>query len=140
MRQAGVRLLFKHLLWLLGPHTCHADGTASDASSIVSYSNDPAKYIFEDFANARDGTVYLATGNENVITEVEPNGDAAIVAGNSNSTEIAEPTALAFGRTWRDWNTLYVTTGGGIGDPINGTVVVGGRIVALDFRTDALQQ
>jgi len=48
------------------------------------------------------------------------------------STEIAEPTSAQFGRTLRDRKTLYVTTAGGLGVPVNGTEVVGGQLVAVD--------
>ena len=46
------------------------------------------------------------------------------MAGNINSTEIAEPTDTAFGRTPSDRNVLYVVTGGGLRTPVNGYQIV----------------
>ncbi|KAF2093480.1 hypothetical protein NA57DRAFT_61595 [Rhizodiscina lignyota] len=94
------------------------DGTASGASSVIAYSNDPATYMIDDFAVARDVAAYVATGSENVITKVGADGKTAIISGNLNSTKIAEPTALASGRTRSDWNTLYVSTGGALAFPL----------------------
>lgn len=92
-----------------------------------------SEYIFDDFAVGEDGTVYLATGTENVITEVLANGETRVLVGNLKSTEVAEPTSLVWGRTERDRDVLYVTTGGGLGGPVNGTVVVGGQVLCIDL-------
>ena len=110
------------------------NGSARGASSISSYTDAPGKYIFDDFVIDRHGTIYVASGNKNSVTKVSASGHALDIAGSLNSTEIAEPTALAFGRTLADQHILYVTTGGGMGDPINDTVVVGGQLLALDLR------
>lgn len=60
-------------------------------------------------------------------------GKQTIVAGDLNSTEIAEPTAAAFGRTIFDLATLYVVTAGGLGAKINGNETVGAQVVAVDL-------
>ena len=58
-----------------------------------------------------------------------------ILAGNINSTDIAEPTSAAFGRNGKE-NILYVTTAGGLFFPVNGTEVVGGQLVAVLLGKD----
>ena len=107
-------------------------GTATGPSRILGNSTNP-KFTFDDLAVDAKGAAYVATGTANSITEISRAGRSVQIAGSLNSTEIAEPTALQFGRTRKDKNVLYITTGGGSGDPINGTVVVGGQVLALDL-------
>lgn len=91
----------------------------------------------DDFAITRDGTAYLASGFTNQVLRLTPDGQFGPVAGNRNSSEVAEPVALTVGRTKEDWErgTLYVSTGGALADPINGTTVIGGQILALDTKS-----
>ncbi|KUJ08299.1 uncharacterized protein LY89DRAFT_711717 [Mollisia scopiformis] len=63
---------------------------------------------------------YAATAAENSILQISFNkaggtNQTAIVAGDVDSTEIAEPTGTAFGRGEGQLNKLYVATGGGSG-------------------------
>ncbi len=90
----------------------------------------------DDFALDWRGDAFIATAGGNTIVEVKKNGKQAIIAGDLNSTEIAEPTSARFGRTWQDRGTLYVTTAGGLGVPIKGDERVGGQLVAVDVRND----
>jgi hypothetical protein len=111
----------------------HANGTARGTSSILAYSDRPSIFIYDDFAIDANGKgeIYVAAGNENIIQQISMKGRKLNIAGNLNTTEVAEPTALAFGRSKWDKNVVYVTTGGALGDPINGTIVVGGQLLAI---------
>ncbi|KAL6801501.1 hypothetical protein J3E68DRAFT_434619 [Trichoderma sp. SZMC 28012] len=53
------------------------------------------------------------------------------IAGDVNSTAIAEPTSCVFGRGLHDKNVLYVVTAGGLGLPVNGDTIIGGQLVAV---------
>ncbi|MCJ1388284.1 hypothetical protein MMC18_001129 [Xylographa bjoerkii] len=110
----------------------HANGTAAGASEIVAYSVGNGS-TFDDFAIDDDGTAYVATGNGNAVTRITPDGRAAIIAGNLNSTEIANPTSVQFGRTEQDRRTIYVTTAGGLEGPVNGTVIIGAQLAAIEL-------
>lgn len=55
-----------------------------------------------------------------------------LVAGNSNSTLLAGVTAGQFGRLSSDCNILYLTTNGGLAIPVNGSIIVGGKIASID--------
>lgn len=57
-----------------------------------------------------------------------------MVAGDVNSTMIAEPTPARFWITLSDRDMLYVTTAGGLQAPVNGDEIVGGQLVAVDTR------
>ena len=57
-----------------------------------------------------------------------------IVAGNLNSTELAEPTSAAFGRGEGERGVVYVTTGGGLHALVNGDEIIGPQLVAVDIR------
>ena len=93
---------------------------------------------FDDFAIAPEegGTLYLATVGGNSIERLKSDGlgTAEIVAGSLNSTEIAQPTSAKFGRGKEDAGVLYVTTAGGESVPVNGHLVVGAQVVAVDLK------
>ncbi|KAJ7470181.1 hypothetical protein B0H11DRAFT_2041733 [Mycena galericulata] len=132
----GIRLHGEYLYFinsyapLLARVPIHPNGTANGKGTIVAYA--PAgEGSFDDFAIDEEGTAYVASGVGNAITKVTAAGVASVIAGNLNSSEIASPTSVAFGRTeWDRW-TIYVTTGGGLEAPINGTAVVGAQLVAV---------
>jgi hypothetical protein len=71
---------------------------------------------------------WIAGNIENKVFAVAPNGESTVVAGATNSFEVATATACKFGRTNRDSHILYVTTAGGT---INGTTE-GGKVQAVD--------
>lgn len=58
-------------------------------------------------------------------------GKQALVAGDLNSTEIAEPTSTALSRGRQGSEILYVVTGGGELAPIYGKEIVGGQVLAI---------
>jgi hypothetical protein len=111
----------------------NVDGTAAGKAVVIARS--PRGAYFDDFALYRHKYAFLATGPGNSIYEVAKGGmPGAIVAGNVNSTEIAEPTSAQFGRTAVDSFVLYVTTAGGLAAPVNGNEIVGGQLVAVGTR------
>ncbi|KAL8743465.1 MAG: hypothetical protein Q9190_004181 [Brigantiaea leucoxantha] len=112
------------------------DGSAAGPYEIV-LNNDG---YTDDFAIDIVGNVYLAQTDTNTVAKASGVGkwgkkqmSLKVVAGNVNSSEIANPTACAFGRTREDANQLYVATNGGLSAPVNGTYVEGGKIVAVDL-------
>ncbi|PWY96054.1 hypothetical protein BO94DRAFT_542132 [Aspergillus sclerotioniger CBS 115572] len=102
---------------------------------------------FDDFAIAPDGFragngrkyVYAATAAENTIMEISFDLEGGenrteVVAGDLDSTEIAEPTGCAFGRGEGEVNVLYVTTGGGsaVAVDVDGVdVAVGAQLLGI---------
>jgi len=133
----GIKLFGRYLYFVnsYGPFLArvpiHANGTKAGKGEIVAYSLD--KRSFDDFAIDDDGTAYVATGTGNSVTMITPDGKVKVIAGSLNSTEIASPTSVALGRAPEDRRTLYVTTGGGLEGPINGTVILGAQLVAVDL-------
>jgi hypothetical protein len=89
--------------------------------------------FLDDFAMQADGTIYVATNRDNRIIALKPDEkggyrSGVTVAGSVNSSTVAGDTAVAFGRTKRDENVLYVVTS----NPRNGTTVSGGKVAAVD--------
>ena len=112
----------------------HHDGTA--AGSAVNISHAPADASYDDFAISENSDLaFLVTNTGNSLEDVGLRGEPqVIVAGNLNSTELAEPTSAAFGRGEGGEGVVYVTTGGGLVAPVNGDETVGAQLVAVDIR------
>lgn len=108
----------------------NTDGTPQGNAVILAHAF--AGTTYDDFAvRGPSGDVFLAANAANAITEVPADGGAqTVVAGNVNSTRIAEPTSAAFGRGPGDKDTLYVTTAGGLGI-VSADETVGGQVVAV---------
>lgn len=95
-------------------------------------------WTMDDLVVNSKGQAYNAIPFQNLIARYDGSGGPPIViAGNLNSTEIAEPTSLAFGRSGNgtvDEHVLYVATGGAIADPIDGNITVGGQIIKIQLN------
>ena len=91
---------------------------------------------WDDFDFNRFGDAYVTSQQGNGLQVVIPQGEVKGIAGNVNSTQLAEPTATKFGRTWSDRDTLYVTTAGGAAFPViqDGEVTrVGAQLLRVDL-------
>ena len=135
----GIRLFTNHTLYfansgqdIFANIRIHANGTA--ASPALKIASAPNGSIFDDFALNRYGDAFVATEPGDSIVEVTRNGTTRLIAGAFNTTEIAESSSAQFGRTARDRDVLYVTTIGRSTSMIEGQVVVGAQIVAIDLR------
>ena len=93
----------------------------------------PPGESYDDFTFDIFGNAFLATSQRNSIAEFNTrNGEQEIVAGNVNSTAIAEPTSAQLGVD----GVLYVTTAGGLAVPVvvgGEEVRVGGQLVAVEL-------
>ncbi|PHH79095.1 hypothetical protein CDD82_2612 [Ophiocordyceps australis] len=80
------------------------------------------------FGPAKADTAWVTTNDDNRVFATNANGDSVLVAGAPDAVTVATATACQFGRSCRDANVLYVSTGGGT---INGQEF-GGKVEALD--------
>lgn len=92
---------------------------------------------WDDFTFDCEGNIFIATGGANTVQRVDVQGNVEIIAGNLNSTAIAESTSTKFGRREDDAGILYVTTGGGAATPVNGDITIGGQVLAIKTGTNA---
>ena len=115
---------------LLAKVQINTDGTPQGNAVIVAHAF--AGTTYDDFAvRETSGDVFLAANAANAITEVAADSGAQrIVAGNVNSSCIAERSSGAFGRPSGVRDTLYVTTAGGLGI-VSADETVGGQLVAV---------
>ena len=105
-------------------------GAALGPASTVVDALPPGKG-YGDLAVSDNGIAYVTNAAGNFVERVNLRNDRqTIIAGQINSTEIAEPTAAALGRHGKE-DTLFVTTGGGLLIPVNGNEIVGGQVVAI---------
>ncbi|NIJ52639.1 SMP-30/gluconolactonase/LRE family protein [Dyadobacter arcticus] len=71
---------------------------------------------FDDFAIDLDGTIYATTHIYNSVVKISPQKQILLIA--DESSGVTGSTAIAFGRTPADKNSLYVTTNGGMSLPL----------------------
>lgn len=91
---------------------------------------------WDDFAFDCEGNVFIAAGGANTVQRIDArSGAVEVVAGDLNSTLLAEPTSVKFGRREDDADVLYVTTGGGLATPVDGDIIVGGQVLAIKTGT-----
>ncbi|KAH8765390.1 hypothetical protein F5883DRAFT_99293 [Diaporthe sp. PMI_573] len=108
-----------------------SDGTPVGEFETIAHTLGPLDQ-WDDFALDDEGNVWMAAGGANTIQKINTHtGDVRIVAGDVNSTSIAEPTSAKFGRRESDSTVLYVTTAGGLATPVNGDITIGGQLVAV---------
>jgi hypothetical protein len=90
--------------------------------------------IPDDLSVLEDGTVYVARVFANTLEKLSVEGERSVVIGGLNSSAVAGASSIAFGRTWRDRNIAYVSTGGAQLRPVNGTYVENGKVVAVQIN------
>ncbi|KAL6812615.1 hypothetical protein V8C40DRAFT_270382 [Trichoderma camerunense] len=107
------------------------DGTPSGPVTVVASALSTLDG-YDDFTFDCAGNIFVTTGGGNSIEMISADGSQqVIIAGDVNSTAIAEPTSCVFGRGLHDKNVLYVVTAGGLGLPVNGDTIIGGQLVAV---------
>lgn len=85
----------------------------------------------DDFCFDSEGSAYLATHVFQSLVKLQNNGLRTRLAGGPEDKTVAGTTAAAFGRTSQDRTILYVTTTGGMSNPVAGKVEPG-RVLKLD--------
>ncbi|KAK7427104.1 hypothetical protein QQZ08_006373 [Neonectria magnoliae] len=92
-----------------------------------------AASFLDDFTFDADGNIYVTTNLDNSVIFVDLEaGTAETVVGSLDALTVAGSTAVAFGRSKHDKDTLYVSTGGGLAAPVGGTKTEGAKVVAVD--------
>jgi hypothetical protein len=111
-----------------------ATGTATGGPTAIAHVFNTTLQ-FDDF-DIQGSKVWLVTVAGNSIEKIGLDGTpkGRIIGGSLNSTEFAQPTSCAFGRTDGDSHILYVVTAGGLLTPVDGDIVVGAQFLAVDTR------
>jgi len=79
------------------------------------------------------GFAYLADGTLNSVLRIPlGGGEVETVIGGENSTVLPGPTSVAVGRGVNQEGWIFVTTNGGLKDPVNGNFTEGGKVLAVD--------
>jgi hypothetical protein len=86
----------------------------------------------DDFTFGDDGTLWAVSNYGNTVVAVSPDGEGnQVVAGEEDQLTVAGGTAAAFARGKTN-KVLYVVTAGGLGKPVNGTIVEPRKVVAVE--------
>jgi len=107
------------------------DGRAVAGAAVEVVGKADAMFL-DDFAMDSRATAWAATHLDNKLVVIRPNGASTVVLGSPTELVVAGGTSCAFGRTAKDYQTLYVVTDGGIANSGNGAIVEGGKVVAVD--------
>lgn len=107
------------------------DVTPAGPFTIISNATKPHDE-YDDFTIDCEGNVFVVTEGGNTVERISPDGRRqTVIAGSLNSTEVAEPTSAGFGRGFHDKHILYVTTAGGSAIPVNGHIILPGKLLAI---------
>ncbi len=90
--------------------------------------------FMDAFTFRKRGGVWVTTDPENTVLAIGEEGGLEGVVGGSGEVMVEGATACGFGRGRDDKEVLFVVTNGGLDGAINGTVVTGGKVVAVDTR------
>ncbi|KAL0258216.1 hypothetical protein SLS55_007389 [Diplodia seriata] len=129
----GIRILGGYLYYqnLFAKLFCRVAIDSTTGKPTGPYETLATNAYADDFAITDQAVAYAANGFENEILKITTAGSVEVVAGSLTSTLVEGATSAMFGKTSQDSSVLYVTTGGGLAAPINGTYTEGGKIVAL---------
>ncbi|PMD65515.1 uncharacterized protein K444DRAFT_608100 [Hyaloscypha bicolor E] len=105
----------------------HKDGKAAGDVEIIDQG-----LIGDDLCFDRDDNAWIARNPFNTITVAKAKGGLVTVAGKKDRLEIAGVTACQFDRKSGNEHMLYVVTNGGLGGPVNGSEVEGGKVSVID--------
>ena len=113
---------------LLARVPINTDGTAASEASVVT-----ANAMADDFQFDARGDVFIAQNPVNELAFVEAEGGPeTVLVGDPDSLILAGPTAVQFGRTALDFESLYITSTGGLAAYISRNFTVGGRVSRVD--------
>ncbi|KAK0763450.1 hypothetical protein N5P37_002827 [Trichoderma harzianum] len=86
----------------------------------------------DDFAFDSRGNILAATNFDNSVLYVDTRtGDAKTILGGEDDITFAGCTGVYFGRGWTEPNTFFVSTSGGLANPVGGNRTAGASIVSV---------
>lgn len=137
---AATRTLYRTAITADGFPAEPADGNGASAAAnpVETIARIPGVPWLDDFdVRASDGSIFLTGSTGNVLLFIKRTGSAyeepVVVAGAVDQLTLATCTAAVFGRSAGGTTPmLFVTTGGGQGAPVNGTVIEPAKVVAID--------
>ena len=131
----GLHLLNGYLYWTNSETSSFNRAKVNQEGSLVPGATAELVYSgtsMDDFIFDDEGNAWIATNPANLLLVVTADDKAVTVDGSQYQLTVAGDTACRFGRRQTDRKTLYVVTDGGLAAPVNGTVVEGGKVVAVD--------
>jgi hypothetical protein len=136
---AASRTLYRTAITADGfPAEPAAASNGASANPVETIAHIPSVPWLDDFdVRASDGSIFLTGSTGNVLLFIKRTGSTyaapVVVAGAVDQLTLATCTAAVFGRSaGSTTSTLFVTTGGGEGAPVNGTVIEPAKVMAID--------
>ncbi|KAK4062000.1 uncharacterized protein Triagg1_10163 [Trichoderma aggressivum f. europaeum] len=88
----------------------------------------------DDFAFDSRGNILAATNFDNSVLYVDVStGDAGTILGGEDDITFAGCTSVYFGRGWAEPNIFFVSTSGGLANPVGGNRTAGASIVSVEM-------
>lgn len=129
----GIAVLKEYLYWtntskaLFCRIKIYKDGKAAGDVEVIDQG-----LVGDDFCFDRYDNAWITQHPLNTITVSKAKGGLVTVAGKIDRLEIAGATACQFDRKSGNEHMLYVVTNGGLGGPVNGSGVEGGKVSVID--------
>jgi len=133
----GLHLLNNYLYWTNSEANTFYRAKVDQGGSLVPGTTveplaNPGTFM-DDFILDDGGNAWITTNSPaNLLLVLTADGKLVTVDGSQYQLTVAGDTACRFGRKQTDRKTLYVVTDGALTAPVNGTVVEGGKVVAVD--------
>ncbi|OQN98392.1 hypothetical protein B0A48_15660 [Cryoendolithus antarcticus] len=109
------------------PTTATVSGPVEVLSNTHTYPLNGNNGQADDFTFDQGGKIWLATASSSLVKLDLTSKRQTLIAGEPGSLALVGSTAAKLAR---DGRTLYITTNGGISDPVNG--IEGGKVFSLD--------
>ncbi|KAI0126717.1 hypothetical protein BJ170DRAFT_415851 [Xylariales sp. AK1849] len=133
---AASRTMYRTAITADGFPAAGSNGTSNNPVETIA--RIPSVPWLDDFdVRTSDGSIFLTGSTGNVLLFIKRSGSTyeapVTVAGDIDQLTLATCTASVFGRSdGMTTSTLFVTTGGAEGAPVNGTVIEPAKVMAID--------
>lgn len=135
---AASRTVYRTAITADGFPAKRVSNNATVANPVETIAHIPDVPWLDDFdVRTSDGSIFLTGSTGNVLLLIKRTGSTyaapVVLSGAVDQLTLATCTAAVFGRSaGRTTPTLFITTGGAQGAPVNGTVIEPAKVMAID--------
>ena len=129
----GIKIRDGYLYWTNTGRTQFCRIKIDDAGKAIGKAEVLAEECLgDDFIFDKEGNAWITQNTMNTVAVVKVGGDTVLVAGKKEELEVCGGTSCQFGRKKGEEKILYVATTGALAEPVKGSEMEGGKVVAVD--------